>query len=234
MAKPSRAIGMIATISFAVSAVLPQPAYAGDDTALAQKMWAQGRVLSNESTAMSAKMEDAFNQGDFSTACYYVAENQRNSQAQYDLMLRMSNLDLDPQNSAPVQEQLENTRDTLDAINELASIPECNPPVEPVVVSTNAQDLEKLDAAVVIARQMDADGRKSFAGEEWMLACAYLGAAKGVYASNSRSALELSQRFAAENDPQPQLAELSAELAELENAVTPKRDVACENEKAAG
>lgn len=234
MAKPSRAIGMIATISFAVSAVLPQPVHAGDDTVLAQKLWAQGRVLSDESEAMTSKMEEAFNQGDFSTACYYVTENQRNSQAQFDLMLRMSNLDLDPQNSAPVQEQLENTRDTLDAINELASIPECNAPVEPVNESTTEQDMQKLNTGVAIGRQMDADGRKSFDGEEWMLACAYLGAAKAVYASNSRSALELSQRFSAEDNPQPHLAELSAELAELENAVTPKRDVACENEKAGG
>ena len=231
MAKSTRAIGLIATLSFTVSAVLPQPVFAGDDTELAQQLWAQGRVLSEKGTAMAVKMEDAFNQGDLTTACHYVRESQSNSQAQFDLTLRLSNLDLDARNMATVQEQLANTRDALESVNELVNIPECNAPVELVDESITEEDMKKLNNAVAIGRGMDADGRKSYADEEWMMACSYLGAAKAVYASNSRFALELSERFAAEDNAQPQLEELSDELAELENAVTPKRDIACENEK---
>ena len=234
MAKSPRATGLITTLCLVISIALPQPAHAGDDTELAKQLWAQGRVLSAESTAMAPKMEDAFNQGDWTTACYYVREEQRRSQAQFDLILRISNLDLDPQNTATAQEQLENTRDTLEAANQLANVDECNETVEPVAETTTGEDMEKLGTAVAIARGMDADGRKSFANQEWMLACSYLGAAKAVYSSNSNSALELSQRFAAEDNPQPHLVALSAELADLEKAVTPKRDIACENEKLGG
>lgn len=234
MAKSFRATGLIATMCFALSSALPLPVHAGDDTELAQKMWAQGIELSKEAEVMTAKMVDAADRGDWTTACYYVRESQSNAQTQFDLTLRMSNLDLDPQYAATVRQLLAKQRDVLDSANELMEVPECNAPVEPVVGATNAEDLEKLNTAVAIARQMDADGRTSFAGEEWMMACAYLGAAKAVYASNSRSALELSERFAAENNPQPHLAELSVELADLENAVTPKRDTACENEKLSG
>ena len=231
MVKSSAAIVLIAALSFAVSAIVPQPVYAGDDTDLARELWEQGRVLSDESVALSSKMVDAADKGDWTTACYYVRESQRNSQTQFDLTLRMSNLDLSPKNAATIQEQLSNARNALDSANELMKVPECNAPAEPVDESTTDEDMEKLETAVAIGRGIDADGRKSYANQEWMLACSYLGAAKAVYASNSRFALELSERFAAEDNPQPQLAELSEELADLEKAVTPKRDVACENEK---
>ena len=234
MAKFSAAIGLIATLSFAVSAALPQPVYAGDDTDLARELWEQGRILSDESVALSAKMVDAADKGDWTTACYYVRENQRNSQTQFDLTLRMSNLDLSPKNAATVQEQLSNARNALDTVNELMKVPECAEPEAPVDEPTTEEDMQKLDAAVSIGRGMDVDGRKAFAAEEWMLSCSYLGAAKAVYASNSNSALELSERFAAEDNPQPHLVALSAELASLETAVTPKRDIACENEKLGG
>ena len=234
MTKSSPAIGMIAALSFAVSAIVPQPVSARDDTDLARQLWEQGRILSDKSMALSAKMVDAADKGDWTTACYYVRESQRNSQTQFDLTLRMSNLDLGPQNAATVQEQLSNTRDALDSANELMKVPECAESVEPVAETTTDEDMEKLDTAVAIGRGMDADGRKSFANQEWMLACSYLGAAKAVYSSNSNSALELSERFSAEDNPQPQLVALSDELAGLEKAVTPKRDIACENEKLGG
>jgi hypothetical protein len=232
MAKLPRLIGMIATLSFAVSAIVPQPAHAGDDTDLARELWEQGRVLSDESVALSSKMVDAADKGDWTTACHYVRESQRNSQSLFDLTLRMSNLDLGPQNAATVQEQLGNARDALDTVNELMKVPECAEPVEPV--DENEKDSDFLNVAVAIARSMDTDGSASFSDGRWSVACSYLTAAQSSYANNSRFALELSERFSAEDNPQPHLVALSTELAGLEKAVTPKRDVACENEKAGG
>jgi hypothetical protein len=226
MARSSRTVGMMATICLTFSAVLPDAAHAGDDTELAKQLWAQGRVLSKDGTAMAVKMEGAFNQGDWTTACYYVRESQRNSQAQFDLTLRMSNLHLDPQNMATVQEQLANTRDALESINKLVNVP--------VFESTDDVDMKKLNVAVGTARKIDADGSASFANQRWSVACSYLTVAQLSYANNSRLAHELSERLSDDKDPRPQLARLSAELAGLEKAVTSKRDIACKNETLGG
>lgn len=228
MAKSSAAIGMIAALSFAVSAIVPQPVYAGDDTDLAKQLWAQGRVLAAESQAMNPKMDDAFNQGDFTTACYYVREHQRNSQAQFDLVLRMSNLDLDPQNAALVQQQLLNTRRTLEDVNQLANVPECNAPVDSVDDNSTEEDMDVLNAAVATARKMDAEGSALFDDKRWSVACSYLTATQSSYANNSDVAQELSERFSAENNPQSHLVRLSAELGGLARVAAVKRDIACE------
>lgn len=230
MAKSSAAIGMIAALSFAVSAIVPQPVYAGDDTDLARELWEQGRVLSDESVALSSKMVDAADKGDWTTACYYVRESQRNSQTQFDLTLRMSNLDLGPQNAATVQAQLGNARDALDSANELMKVPECNAPAEPVAESTNEENMDVLNVAVATARKLDAEGSALFDDKRWSVACSYLTATQSSYANNSDVAQELSERFSAENNPQPHLVRLSAELGGLARVAAVKRDIACEKE----
>ena len=230
MAKSPRLIGMIATLSFAVSAILPQPAHAGDDTDLARELWEQGRVLSDESVALSTKMVDAADKGDWTTACYYVRESQRNSQSQFDLSLRMSNLDLSPKNAATVKEQLSNARNALDSANELMKVPECNALADPVDDNSTEEDMDVLNVAVATARKMDAEGSALFDDKRWSVACSYLTATQSSYKNNSRAAQELYERFSAENNPQPHLVRLSAELGGLARVAAVKRDIACEKE----
>jgi hypothetical protein len=234
MARSSRTVGMMATICLTFSAVLPDAAHASDDTELAKQLWAQGRVLANESSALTAKMQEAVDGGDWKAICSLAREARPNSQAQFDLAMRMSNLDLDPQNAATVQGMLAATTNALKSSDELLKVPACNVPEGTVDGNTNEEDMDVLTVAVATARKIDADGSASFANQRWSVACSYLTVAQLSYANNSRLAHELSERFSDDNDPQPQLARLSAELAGLEKAVTSKRDIACKNETLGG
>jgi hypothetical protein len=234
MVKSSRAVGIILTICLAFSSIGSKPAYAGDDTELAKQLWAQGRVLANESSALTAKMQDAVDRGDWDAVCSYAREARPNSQAQFDLTQRMSDLDLDPQNAAKVQQQLANARAALESADEFLKVPECSAPESSDADKKNEEDMDVLNVGVATARKVDAEGSVLFAAQRWSVACSYLTVAQLSYANNSRFALELSGRFSDENNPQPQLARLSSELAGLETAVTSKRDIACKNEKLGG
>ena len=227
-------IGMISLFSIAILAFAPFAAIAGDDTVLAKELYDQAKAKGQESSAAVDKMQQAFDRGDVAAGCDYVRQSQQAMQESYDLALRMTNLNLSPQNAEVARGLLSVSQRSLESGSAILELPECNEPVKSDLVDDNKFNMDSINNAAATARKIEAEGNASFADERWSVACSYLGVAQSAYANNSRLALELSRRFDAQNNSQPQLAELSAELADLEKAVIPKRDVACQNEKLGG
>jgi hypothetical protein len=230
MTKSPRAAGLMAAICLSFSAIVPDPVFAGNDDDYAKQLWAEGQVLTQQSAATTAKMHEAFERGDWTAICVYAREEQPISQDLYDLSLRMTKLDLRPENADLAQAALAKSQASLESINELLAVPECNMPEDLVDDQTAGDDLDVLNVAVAAARKMDAEGSALFDDKRWSVACSYLSATQSSYANNSHVALELSERFSAENNPQPQLVRLSAELGGLARVAAVKRDIACEKE----
>lgn len=230
MAKSPRAVGLMAAICLSFSAIVPKPVFAGNDDDYAKQLWAEGRVLTQQSAATTAKMKEAFERGDWAAICVHAREEQPISQDLYDLSLRMTKLDLRPENADIAQAALVKAQASLESINELLAVQECNVPEDLVDDQNTEDDMDVLNVAVATARKMDAEGSALFDDKRWSVACSYLTATQSSYANNSDVAFELSERFSAENNPQPQLVRLSAELGGLARVAAVKRDIACEKE----
>ena len=231
MLKLMRTIGMTSLFSIAVLAFSPIAAIAGDDTALAKELYDQAKAKGRESSDAIDKMGKAFDRGDMAAACDYVRQSQRAMQVSYDLALRMTKLDLDPQNAEVARGLLSVSSASLESGSAIINLPECNAPTAPVVDYQNDKDMNGLNVGVRQAREADVEGKAAYASGQWEIACDRLGAAEQWYAFNSRFALEVSAAFSAKNNPQRQLAGLSTELAGLAKTTTPLRMSACRNKK---
>lgn len=229
MPKLLRAIGMTSLFSIAVLAFSPIAAIAGDDTAIAKELYEQAKAKGRESSAAADKMLEALDRGDTTAVCLYARQSNRAMQVSYDLALRMTKLDLDPQNAEVARGLLSVSGASLESSSAIINLPECNAPAAPVVDYQNDKDMNGLNAGVRQAREADVEGKAAYASGHWEIACDRLGAAEQWYAFNSNFALEVSAAFSAKNNPQPQLAGLSTELAGLAKTATPLRMSACRN-----